>query len=147
MFAASVGNIQAFKKLLENKADTSAKNHLGKTAGDILQLRHQRIDIEAPGDKRKPPPLIIVSPHTTHTPFLQLTPCPIIGHRKSSNVDSPQFFHTPNITPISAVTPQIFFGSAFSPAQVLTPTAFPTNDVFNTALTPSGFFSPLISQF
>lgn len=157
MFAAAMGHNKAIKRLLQYNADIYAKNCLDKTAPDILQSKHEKVDIGYNAHKQKPPhiPLIFVSTHSTsRSPHLQLTPyqSPMIlpQHlRKSSNTKTPNSWSTPGITPIGPqFLPQVFFGPNFSPSQFVSPNiSYHSNAFLNQNISPaSPFFSPVFPQ-
>lgn len=154
MFAAAIGNNRAIKKLMQYKIDVTLKNHIGKTAADIMQTRHQKIDITPKSSQQQGNlPMVMIS-GPTNSQVYQLTPHPVNiasgpsgGLRKSSNTFSP---HTPNlmcanITPITPFTPQVipqyFFPPDFTPSKFVSPVgSFHSPDVLNATITPSGMF-------
>ncbi|XP_044267782.1 ankyrin repeat and SAM domain-containing protein 6-like [Tribolium madens] len=150
MFAVAVANNKAMKRLLLYNADTSLKNCLGKTASDIAQTRHKKIDI-APTKQAPNLPVFVISPHTPNSPVFQVAPN--FGHlRKSSNTLTPNTpnFLCANITPIAPMgpqmMPQVFFPPNFSLSNFASPMgAYDSSNhsFFNATMTPSTmFFSP-----
>ncbi|EFA03464.1 ankyrin repeat and SAM domain-containing protein 6 [Tribolium castaneum] len=157
MFAAALANNKAMKMLMLSNADLSLKNCLGKTASDIAQSRHRKLDIAL--KKQQPNVPFFVINQTTNSPVFQLAPNFASGEghlRKSSNTLTPSAPNLlcANVTPIAPVTPhtmpQMFFPPNFTPSNYATPVgAFDSSHLsfLNAAMTPSTmFFSPFSPQ-
>lgn len=132
MFAKAMDNKTIFNILLGKKANVALKNRLGMTAEEMEPLKCQRLTkpkLSIPNNEgmfyQHPTPqmpVIVISPQ----PQLYMIPSsPMIfggcadNLPRSSNLPTPNFYVSPNLTPFPTMNAQqMFFPSEFNSAYI-----------------------------
>lgn len=146
MFAAALDNTNLFSFLISKGADMDILNQVKQSARDIVtKKKTYNPYLSNIAQYMKKPYL------STQPTFINPNLPPSIKIRKSSNVSSPLYISTPQLTPIAPISPmtpigfipQIFFPNNFQASMMSPYVQSPKCDMMNVRFNEMVFASPV----